>query len=258
MVLSKRLQACADMVRPMGRVCDVGTDHGKLACYLVEQGIVTGAIATDLNAQPLKRAGERIAARGLQEQIQLMQTDGLQGVPQMAVDDIVIAGMGGELIGNILANRPWREDASKRYLLQPMTQHAWLRRWLSEAGFLLEREVAVWERGHWYPVMMASDTGERRRLQEWESVVGVLPQNFEDETMARAQQEETAAYLWHQAKRLLRVAEEKERAKQHRLDTTQERALAAEIVNLIPIAMRQALEACPQTNTNCVSFTNGG
>lgn len=236
MKLSKRLMTCVKMVRPGVRVCDVGTDHGKLACYLVKEGLVTGAIATDLNAQPLLRAEETIRKNGLLGKIELVQTDGLRGIDETAVDDVVIAGMGGQLIATILADCPWLKCPSKRYLLQPMTQAPLLRRFLCEAGFALERECAVEDDGHHYTVICAKFVGTPRTLGEYEAVVGALPENFSAGGATEEEVTQTVAYLRHQAHRIMRVAEGKERARQDTTGSFFYRNLAEEILAGIPVA----------------------
>ena len=48
MQLSIRMQAVADMVTPGGRIADIGTDHGYVPIYLVEQNKADHAIAMDV------------------------------------------------------------------------------------------------------------------------------------------------------------------------------------------------------------------
>lgn len=49
MLLSKRLFAVAGLVTPGLRLADVGTDHGYIPLWLIEEGIVPSAIAMDVN-----------------------------------------------------------------------------------------------------------------------------------------------------------------------------------------------------------------
>ena len=91
--LDGRLQAAADFVTPGAFVVDVGADHGYLPVYLVEQGRALGALATDVNPQPLASARENIAAAGLEGKIRTQLADGLKGVDLNGVTDIIVAGV---------------------------------------------------------------------------------------------------------------------------------------------------------------------
>ena len=57
MELSRRLYAVAGLVTPGNRLADVGTDHGYIPIYLMEQGLIPHGIAMDVNAGPLRGPG---------------------------------------------------------------------------------------------------------------------------------------------------------------------------------------------------------
>lgn len=151
--LDERLQAVASLVRPGKRIADVGADHGHLICRLVLDGVSPGGIACDIHAQPLKRADETIRAWGLEDRIKTLQTNGLQDVGPEEAEDIVIAGMGGELIWDILDAAPWVRNPDKRLVLQPMTKADRLRRALARGGFSILREVPAAAGGFCYTAM---------------------------------------------------------------------------------------------------------
>ena len=98
--LDQRLLTVARLVRQGAYLADIGTDHGYLPVYLVQTGRISRAIAADINENPLKQAVSAISAHGLDRQIKTVLSDGLKQVDDH-VEDIVIAGMGGELIGSI-------------------------------------------------------------------------------------------------------------------------------------------------------------
>ena len=139
--LDHRLGAIFDMVKG-GTVADIGTDHALLPVALVESGRCSGGFACDIGTGPLESAGRTIAAAGLQDKIQRLQTDGIP--PACAdCDTVIIAGMGGLLIADILSRATIGEQT--QLLLQPMTKAPKLRRWLTENGFCIEREQYVRE-----------------------------------------------------------------------------------------------------------------
>lgn len=155
----KRLLACAEFVKG-DTVCDIGTDHGYLAAELLLTGKCKRAIAADINEKPLASARATLEKHGLLEKADVVLSDGLKNISSDGVTDIVIAGMGGELISNILSCADWLEGVN--LVVQPMTQAAYLRKWLAENGFSIEKERAVTEGKHIYTVINAVYDGEKR------------------------------------------------------------------------------------------------
>lgn len=143
--LSPRLRSVADLVPPGARLADVGTDHAYLPVWLILQGTLDRAIAADLREGPLERARQTAERYGVAEQLSFRLCDGLAGISPEEADTIVIAGMGGETIAEILSAAPWTAKGSCRLLLQPMTGHAELRTWLNGHGFYIERETLTCE-----------------------------------------------------------------------------------------------------------------
>ena len=108
---------------------------------------------------------------GLDEHSRLVLSDGVKNVDLDGVTDIIIAGMGGELISAILSQKPL---GGINLVLQPMTKAPFLRRYLAENGFELLGETAVEESGRLYTVMNAVSTGKKREISELETLVGRL------------------------------------------------------------------------------------
>lgn len=153
-----RLTYIADRVRPGSRVADIGTDHAYLPVELVKSGKCPGAIATDIRPGPLENARHSVAAAGLSAVIDVRGGDGLAPVQAHEVDDIVIAGMGGETIAAILAAAPWVKTPHYRLVLQPMSRPEELRRYLLTEGFSIESERSLCEGEHVYTVLVAAYT----------------------------------------------------------------------------------------------------
>ena len=169
-----RLSLCAGYVREGSRLADIGTDHAYLPIALCLDGKIPSALACDINELPLRSARENIAGRGLTEKIQTRLSNGLEEVSPDEADDIVIAGMGGELIRDILSAAPWIKNSSKRLILQPMTHHDDLIRWLYENGFEILSQSAAYDEGKYYTAFAAEYSGEKRACDLYTSVVGKL------------------------------------------------------------------------------------
>ena len=157
--LDDRLSAVAKLVRTGKRVADIGTDHGYLVAYLVENGICPCGIAADLRKGPLENARQTVIQQGLSDRIELILSDGLEKIPQEACDDIVIAGMGGNLIAEILEKAPWVKDERIHIIAQPMTHAEVLRQWFTDNGFTINQEKTATDGKRYYCVISAGYTG---------------------------------------------------------------------------------------------------
>lgn len=153
MELSKRLQAVADLVTPGYTIADVGTDHAYIPIYLVEKGIVQRAVAMDINEGPLNRATEHIKENKLENQIQTRLSNGLQHLQKGEVDTVILAGMGGNLMINILNEDFNKTNSLKECILQPQSEVFKVRTFLLEKGFLFIEENMVLDDGKYYPMM---------------------------------------------------------------------------------------------------------
>lgn len=177
-MLDNRLRACAGYVSGKGILADVGTDHGYLPCFLVAEGICEKAIAADINEGPLDNAREHIKQAGLVDKVQTILSDGLDSVPAGGVSDVVIAGMGGELIMQILQRA--RAFYGANFILQPMTKIEHLRRSLWESGFDILSETACKD-GFYYTVMQVKYTGEKKSYTELQTYIGKMKAQTDDE-----------------------------------------------------------------------------
>lgn len=149
-MLDKRLKLCADMVNGK-RVCDVGTDHAYLIAELLRSGKCETAVAADINESPLASARSNLEKAGVADRVDIILSDGLKNVPWEGITDIVIAGMGGELIAKILSECDWL--VGKNLILQPMSKSDCLLRFLWENGFEIIKRQAVCEGKFCYTVI---------------------------------------------------------------------------------------------------------
>ncbi len=154
--LDTRLKMAAEEVRQGKKVADIGTDHAYLPAYLIENNICPSAIAADIGKGPLENAKKVVSTSPLlSEKIQLRLSNGLEKISPDEADDIVIAGMGGILISEILTNAPWVKDEDKRLILQPMSHAEDVRKYLCENGFEIIKEKASTDGKHNYIIIVA-------------------------------------------------------------------------------------------------------
>ncbi len=160
--ISPRLEAVYDLLGE-GDVADIGSDHALLPIYIC-QNSDRRVLASDLNENPCKKAIENVSSFGLSDRITVKQADGLCQIENFAPSNIVIAGMGGELIADVLSKSGYPKASKCRLILQPMTMQDKLRRFLAENGYAVLDEVRVLDGGKYYQLIVCEYTGEKYSL----------------------------------------------------------------------------------------------
>lgn len=176
--LDLRLQAVADFVPENVRLADIGTDHASLPVYLVQKGTVPFAIAADVNKGPLEHAAKAVEEAGLHTQIALRLSNGLDEIGENEVDCIVMAGMGGILISQLIEKAQWLKNPPKTLILQPMTDAPLLREFLAKEGYEIIAEKGVVHKSHAYTVMKVVYNGKRGTPPLLDLYVGKLTCNL--------------------------------------------------------------------------------
>ena len=155
MELSKRLNMIASFVTDGCCAADIGTDHGYIPIYLVQQGISPRAFAMDINKGPLERAKQHIEEMGLQDRIVCLLSDGLNQLPEKDVDSVIIAGMGGNLIVKILDQDQDKLKEVRELIVSPQSHPERVRRWLHDHNFRILEEDMIQEEGKYYIAIRA-------------------------------------------------------------------------------------------------------
>ena len=163
LTLSPRLQAAAGMVRKGGEICDVGTDHALLPCRLYLDG-ERKLTAADINEGPLFSAKQTVMHYiGKEDAVRLVLSDGLDKIDY--ADEVIIAGMGGELIARIISGCRFLSE-NTHFILQPMTKAEVLRRELYKNGFYIEKELTAKENDRNYVIMSVYFGGEKCEITD--------------------------------------------------------------------------------------------
>lgn len=165
--MTPRLRMVVELLPSCRSVADIGTDHGYLPIYLVNKGICEKAIAADVNEGPLSAAQKNISLTRVKDRIHTCLSDGLEKIGD--VDCVTIAGMGGELISEILSHR---KECHKRFVLQPQRSYDDLRCYLAENGFEIKKEAVCRENDKMYCAFYAEFTGEKKEIGEKEALLG--------------------------------------------------------------------------------------
>lgn len=178
--LDERLSAAAKLVREGAVVCDIGTDHAYLPCALMQEGKIKAAFAMDINEGPIENAKRTVTELGLSDAVTVRLSDGLDALEAeetKTITDVIICGMGGELIDTIISRAEWLKNAEKCLILQPMTQVPYLRRQLYLRGFAIESEIPVTDKHHTYTVMRVHYAGEPQVIDEVFAHIGRIPES---------------------------------------------------------------------------------
>ena len=170
-ILDARLSAAAAFVQPHSAVADIGCDHGKLAAYLAGQKKCK-SIAADIRSAPLERARETMARYHCPESVECRLGDGLSVLAAGEVTTVVIAGVSGITICEMIAACPFPLETGTRFIFVPPTKHAHLRGWLWSHGFALLDETPVVAAGRVYTVMCWEYTAQKKQMDAFACAVG--------------------------------------------------------------------------------------
>ena len=171
MKLSKRLQTIADFVKKGAVVADIGTDHAHIPIYLIKNNIISKAYACDINAGPLEKAKENINYYGVKN-IELRLSNGLEKLKTDEADTLIIAGMGGELITDILEKGRRFFESKRKFILSPHTKIDEVRKFLLSNGFEITKEDMCIDEGKFYTVMEVKYTENKEMYSEAELLYG--------------------------------------------------------------------------------------
>ncbi len=170
--------SCEDEKTPLYAI-DVGTDHAKLPMYLVAKCGFCGVTATDINKGPCDTARKNISENGafFNEKIKVVQTDGMEGLDGISANRIVVAGMGGELIADILKRAEFTriEKEKTAFILQPQSKEHILREFLLDTGYRILCEKWVEDAGKCYCIIHAVYDGVKREASVFGKYFGFSP-----------------------------------------------------------------------------------
>lgn len=154
--ISKRLIDIAGFLPEGASFADIGSDHAYLPCYVCLRDKSAKAVAGEVNQGPFDSARKNIKKLGLEQQITVRLGDGLQVIKDSdELEQVVIAGMGGGLIAQILNDGKPKLHSVQRLILQPNVNARKVRIWLEKHGFVLVEERILEEKGHLYEILVA-------------------------------------------------------------------------------------------------------
>ena len=169
--LNPRLAKIAELLPNCQCLADIGTDHAYIPIYALLCGKTRCAIASDINRGPVDRADTNARLFGVEDKLSLRLGAGLETINPSEAEVIVIAGMGGILISDILEKSKAVALSSKYLILQPMTAAKELREYLCANSFSIEREDLVAEEDKIYNILCVRPGG-KTQYTEKELILG--------------------------------------------------------------------------------------
>lgn len=171
--LSKRLQQCVSLVNS-DSIIDIGTDHAKLPIWMIKNNLIKSSLASDITEFSVRRSLNKIKKYNLEDKIKVVLSDGFTNIDENFSDCVVIAGLGGESISNILKNCQWKNKKDKKFILQPSKSDSYLRNFLSQNGFYIESESIVSDHNYSYSTILSRYSGKSYHFDEIYSFIGKI------------------------------------------------------------------------------------
>jgi tRNA (adenine22-N1)-methyltransferase len=166
MKLTDRLLKIASLVTKGKRLADIGTDHGYIPVYLLNKGDIPFAVLADVNKGPLENARNEVKRNNLLDKVDLRLGSGIEVLKKGEVDEIIIAGMGGILISELLSKNPEVAKSSNKLILQPMQAQNELRKYLFNNGFEIIDEILVKEDFRIYEIIVTKFSGKNTKVSD--------------------------------------------------------------------------------------------
>lgn len=166
MKLTNRLLKIASLVTTNKRLADIGTDHGYIPVYLLNKNIINFAILADINKGPLENARKEVNRNKLEDKVSLRLGSGIEVLKKGEVDEIIIAGMGGILIGELLESNKEVAHEAEKLILQPMQAQDELRKYLLNNGYEILDECLEKEDFRLYEIIVTKYTGKNTEVED--------------------------------------------------------------------------------------------
>ncbi len=158
--LSKRLEEIVNLIDKNSKVADIGTDHGLVPNFLVENNISSYIVASDISEKSLEKTYELVDNKYIDSKIYLRVGNGLEVIEKNEVDTVILAGMGGILISKLIEKDFDKVENLKKLILQPMQNQYELREYLYKKGFIFNDQRIVYEEKKYFEIMDVSYKGE--------------------------------------------------------------------------------------------------
>ena len=161
MDISRRIMRLIEMVPKCASMVDVGTDHGYVPIGVIKAGKAERAVASDVRKGPLKIAEMNILEEGLSDRISIAMGSGLTTIRPHEVEGAVIAGMGGNLVKDILIDSMDVVRTLSFLIIQPAQNPEVIREYLYTGPYeIISEDLVKEDDGRYYEYIMVRHTGK--------------------------------------------------------------------------------------------------
>lgn len=152
-MLTERLEKVKNLVENSKIAADVGTDHGYVPILLIKEKRAGYVIASDVNKGPLESAKANLLKYGVSDKAETRLGSGLLTLKPNEADTVIIAGMGGVLMADLLEEGKEIAKTVESFILQPMNSQDYLRKYLHKNGYIIEFECLAREKEKIYNIL---------------------------------------------------------------------------------------------------------
>ncbi len=157
MKITRRIREIINFSKNGNRVGDIGCDHGLVGINLITDHDVEFVIFSDIEHLPLQNAIENVKNNNIEHhKVDFRVGNGLETIAFGEVDTIIITGMGGKTIIDILANDLTKTRSFQTFIFQPTNGEKELRKWLCENSFIIDNETLIEDNKVFYETLLAS------------------------------------------------------------------------------------------------------
>ena len=181
MQLSKRLNGIVSFIEKKDKVADIGTDHGFVPTFLVNNNISDYVVSSDISENSLLKSIELTKEYSNEDKIINRVGPGLEVLSVGEVDTAIIAGMGGLLISDIIKDSFEISKNLKKLILQPMQAQSELRKFLYKNGFKITDEMIVFEEKKYFEIIETHYVGQCSISDEIFYEIPEIPYKRKDE-----------------------------------------------------------------------------
>ena len=150
-----RIDKLCAYLEPCESFADIGCDHGYCTLYMLKNGLCKTAVISDISEKCLDKARKLLSAYIKEGRVQAVCCNGLSEIDKNT-EQVLIAGMGGEEIINILKN----SFIPKSFVLQPMKNVRLLREYLIGCGAEISVDEYFENGGKFYSVIKGKKEGK--------------------------------------------------------------------------------------------------
>lgn len=148
--LSARMEMLLAMAGEGKTFADIGCDHGYVTIAAIQRNLFQKGIAMDINKGPLEAAKNNARTYGVSSFAEFRLSNGLEKLSENEADTILIAGMGGPLICDILSREMKVAKSAEKLILSPQSDIPAFRKFVLDNGFKIEDEDMIKDEGKYY------------------------------------------------------------------------------------------------------------